>query len=251
MIAQLVALACVTLGAVALAVYGMGEQRRRGPKDTVAPAFHQFSDEVGRVAEEGAAIHVALGNSDFLGQQGMVSIAALQGLSGLMNLAAAYDTPPFITVGDPTLYLLTDHQLRDAYVRLANIQNYKPGFVRYLPAAPVLYAAMAATLTYDEAIGTNINLGSFDQEVTFLTDAAARKNVKVLGGAASATGIAALAPAIPRDRLIMGETLFAGGGETTERSVFWASLKVQNLLRWLVVVAIIAVAGASLLGLGG
>ena len=82
------------------------------------PAFSSLANEVGRVAEEGATIHVALGNGSVLQEEGIASIASLQGLVALTDLAAAYDTPPFITTSDPGTLLIAENQMRDAYAKL-------------------------------------------------------------------------------------------------------------------------------------
>ena len=250
MAGELIALGLVLIGAVSLAVGGI-RLRRKAQDATVVPVFKALADEVGRVAEEGRAIHVALGSGGILGEQGMVSVAALQGLSALTELSATYDSPPFITTGDPTLYLLAENQARDGYARLGSPENYRSGTVRYVAPTPIVYAAMAATLASDEPLGTSINLGSFDQEVSLLTHAAMVNNVTLYGGAASPTGAAALYPDLEPNHLAIGEELFAGGAEATKRSAFWAGLAAQDILRWLVIVGLLVAAGASLLGLGG
>jgi len=250
MSSQLAALALVLIGAGALAMYGM-RQRRKKPKGAgLIPAFGSLANEVGRVAEEGATIHVALGSGGLLNENGLTSIAALQGLSALTELSAAYDTPPFITTGDPTLFLIADNQLRDAYARLGNLRNYRSGLVRYTAPSPMLYAAMAATLSFDEPVGTTIILGAFNQEASLLTNAAVTEGEKLFGGATSAVGLATLYSDIGEDQLVMGEEMFAGGAKVSNRPVFWASLSAENLLRWLVVAGILVTTGASLLGLG-
>jgi hypothetical protein len=250
MSSQLAALTLVLIGALALSIYGV-RQRRKKPKDAgLVPAFSSLANEVGRVAEEGATIHVALGSGGLLGENGLTSVAALQGLSALTELSAAYDTPPFITTGDPTLFLIADNQLRDAYARLGNLRNYKSGQVRYTAPSPMLYAAMAATLSFDEPIGTSIILGAFDQEASLLTSAAVTKGEKLFGGATSAVGLATLYSDIGENQLVVGEKMFAGGAEVSDRSAFWASLSAEDLLRWLVVAGILVTTGASLLGLG-
>lgn len=250
MLNNLIALGLVLIGAVALALYGFRHQRKR--RDArLMPVFRAFSDEVGRVAEEGASIHVALGSGGLLSQGGMVSIAALQGLSVLTELSAAYDTAPYITTGDPTLYLLADNELRRAYARLGNERNYKPGFVQFISPNPTVYAAMAATYAFDQAIGTNINLGVFDQEVSLLVDSSALRNIKMFGGATSVRALAALYPALTEDQLVMGEQIFTGGAEVTGRSVFGGSLWAQNILRWLVIAGIVVATVLSLSGFGG
>jgi Domain of unknown function (DUF6754) len=251
MSSQLAALALALIGAIALSIHGIRQPRRKRKGIDRVPAFGQLADEVGRVAEEGATIHVALGKGSILDEQGLTSIAALQGLHALTELAAAYDTPPFITTGDPMLFLLANNQLHDAYARLGNLRNYKSGLVRYTAPSPMLYAAMAATLSFDEPVNTSIVLGGFDQEASLLTDSAMRKGGKLFGGATSAVGIAALYSDIGEDRLIIGEEMFAGGAEVSDRSAFRASLRAEDLLRWLVVAGILVTTGASLLGLGG
>ncbi len=263
---QLIALGLVLIGAFALSIYGMRQQRKskrarssdgqdgveaaaRAERGAgVVPAFQTFTAEVGRVAEAGQAVHVALGSGGLLSEDGMVSIAALQGLAALTKLSAAYDTPPYLTTGDPTLYLLADTQLRDAYARLGTAQGYRPGCVRFSAPTPTLYAAQAATLTLDEPVGTHINLGAFDQEASLLVDAAVTKKAKLAGGAVSPAGLSALYPDLTERQLIIGEELFAGGAEVTDRSAFLASLAAANLLRWLVILGILVAAGISLVG---
>ncbi len=250
MASQLIALGLVFVGIVSLVVFSL--QRRRDSQERhVTPVFQAFESEVGRVAEEGAAIHVALGSGGLLSEQGMVSVAALHALSGMLELSAAYDTPPYITTGDATLFLLADNRLRDAYARLGNARNYAAGSVRFVAPTPILYAAMAATLSSDEALGTSISLGAFDQEVNLLTHAATNRGTTMFGGAVTALGLAALYPDLDDQHLVMGEELFTGGAEILGRPTFWAGLQAENLLRWLVIAGILAAIGASLLGIGG
>ena len=60
-VGHLVAFSLVLIGAIALALYGI---RYRSKTFEVGkfPVFRPLSDEVGRAAEEGALIHIALGN---------------------------------------------------------------------------------------------------------------------------------------------------------------------------------------------
>jgi hypothetical protein len=110
---------------------------------------------------------------------------------------------------------------------------------------------MAGTLLHDRPVDTNIMLGSFGQEISLLTEGAQRRQAKSLGGTTTLEGSAALYPALPDDRQLIGESLFAGGAAVTEQSSFDAGLWAQNVLRWLVVLALIGTAILSLLGLIG
>ena len=82
---QVIALGFVLVAAIAFAVYGI-RYRLQSPPTRSIPVFPSLADEVGRVAEEGASIHVALGNGSLIGEDAMTSVAALQGLSGLHRL---------------------------------------------------------------------------------------------------------------------------------------------------------------------
>ncbi len=110
-ISHLIGFSVVLIGAVALALYGI-RYRERLPEARRFPVFRPLSHEVGKAAEEGALIHIALGNGAVTGENAMVSVAALEGLTALCDLSAAYDTPPIITTGDPTLYVLADDWMR-------------------------------------------------------------------------------------------------------------------------------------------
>jgi hypothetical protein len=247
---QLLALGFVLLGAVLLAIYGM-RYRSRSPEIRSFPVFRSLSDEVGRVAEEGAAIHIAVGNGSLIGDDAMTSVAALQGLHALIDLSAAYDTPPLITTSDPTLYLLASDWMRRAYARIGSVDLYRPASVQFTAASPTAYAAMAASYLADGGLGSNIVLGAFTQEASLLTASAERRNIHSAGGTTSPEGLGALYPALGEEQLVMGEDMFSGGAEVSRRSADFASLGTQDILRWLVIVGIVLAALTSLLGLGG
>ncbi len=251
-ISQLVALIFVLLGAVALVIYGFRHQRKERAEidfQRAYPVFKSASDEVGRAAEEGILVHVTLGSGSIMGENAMTSVAALQGLSAMINLAASYNIPPLITTGDPTLYLLATDWVRRAYIQQGNLRYYRPVSVQFTAANPTLYAAMAATYLFDGGIEANFALGSFDQEVSLLVEAAKRQGVYVAGGTVSPQGVGALYPALNSKQLLMGEDLFWGCASVSEQSIYRASLWSQDVLRFIVIISIIALAVLSSLGI--
>ncbi len=247
---QFIALGLVLVAGIAFALYGM-RYRNQSPPTRSIPVFRSLADEVGRVAEEGASIHVALGNGSLVGEDAMTSVAALQGLSGLLDLSAAYDTPPLITTSDPTLYLLAGDWLRRAYARLGSIDLYKSAAVQFTASSPTTYAATAATYLSDGGISSNVVLGIFTQEATLLTTAAERRGIHSSGGTTSPQGLGALYPALDQEQLVIGEDMFASGAAVAQRSSALASLSAQDMLRWLVIIGILGAALISLVGSGG
>ncbi len=252
---QLIALSFALIGGVALSVYGIlsksALKRGKRVETKTISGFHVFSNEVGRVAEEGTAIHIALGHGGIVSDNVVTSIAALQGLSTLIDLAAAYDTPPYMTTGDPTLYLLADNRLRKAYTRLGNLAFYRPNHVQFATSTAAGYAAVGAAQPAVNKKCTNIILGTYDQEISLVSDAAGRRRIKSFGGSTSPQGLAALYPTLGSEALIMGEELFEGANDT-QHSVFAASLWAQDILRWLVIAGIVGTAiitiASSLMG---
>lgn len=221
--------------------------RNKMPSMRSFPIFETLPDQVGRAAEEGNTIHIALGQGSLMSESAMVSIAALYSLRVLMDLSAAYDTPPLITTGDPTLFLLASDRLRRAYVRIGNANLYRSGQVQFTAGSPLTYAAMSATYLLNGKIQSNIMLGAFDQEVSLLADAAYRRGIASTGGLVSPLSLGALYPTLPQDRLVMGEDMFAGAGLAKPAPAYWASLWAQDILRWVIVVCVIAAAFLSLL----
>lgn len=250
MLTELVALSLILIALGVLAIFWI-RYRKKKPSLRPYPVFQRLSEEVGRVAEEGSTVHIALGQGNLIGDDAMVSITALQGLSALIDLSAAYDTPPLITTSDPVLYLLASDWMRRAYARLGNTKLYRPIFVQYAATTPATYAAMTATNLYDGGIGSNVILGAFDAEISLLAEAAQRRGIRSVGGTTSVPGLSALYPALGVEQLVMGEELFAAGAEVINRPVFWSSLLVQDVLRWLVIVGIAGASLWALLGLGG
>jgi hypothetical protein len=236
---------------IAFGIYGLRYQQKQ-PQLRHHPVFASLSNEVGRVAEQGSIIHVALGRSGLLSNNAMPSIATLQSLRALVDLAAAYDTPPLVTTSDPTLYLLTRDWMWRAYVRIGNPTHFRPDFVQFIAASPAVYAAMAATYLHDGNVGSNVMLGTFDQEISLLAGAAHRQRIANAGGSTALSGLAAAFPLLDDSQFVMGEDMFAGPSVVDDaHSAYSVSLQAQEVLRWVIILAIIVIAIMSSLGIGG
>lgn len=239
----------ILLAVVAAFIYAF-RRRKKSSELRKIPIFEQLAGEVGRAAEEGTLIHITLGHGSLSGEDAMTSVASLESLTALADLSAAYDTPPIITTGDPTLYLLADDWMRRAYSRIGNVARYRPTLVQFVGASPVTYAAQAATYLYEKGVGSNIVLGSFAQEVSLFSEAAARRGIFTVGGSTSWQALSALFPAWGTENLVMGEDLFAGGALVTQEQKYEAALWGADAIRWAVIAGLIVLAVLSGLGIG-
>ncbi|MEA3308926.1 MAG: DUF6754 domain-containing protein [Chloroflexota bacterium] len=239
----------ILLAVVSMFVSALYRRKESSPRRAI-PVFKNLAGEVGRAAEEGSLVHITLGSGSLYGEAAMTSVAALESLTTLADLSAAYDTPPIVTTGDPTLYLLADDWMRRAYSRLGNVGRYRPTLVQFVGASPVAYAAQAATYLYEKGVGSNIMFGAFAQEVSLLSNASARSGVLSVGAATSWQALGALFPALGATELVMGEDLFAGGALVTQRRAYEVALWGEDILRWAVIAGLIVLAMLSALGFG-
>ncbi len=240
-----------TLIAAGSLAYYIFRQRRHILDVRHYPLFSVLSEEVGRSAEGGTLLHVALGRGDITGQDALTSITAFLGLGDLLSMAAVYDSPPIITTGNPTLYLLADDMMRRAYARIGNVKRYRPTLVQYVATSPITYAAVSAAHLHKAEGGSNIVMGVFDQEVSLLLDAGERHGVASLGGAVSPQGVAAMYPVLSNEDLVIGEDFFSGSAARAGGMVYRASLWTQDLLRWMVIAAMVLTGLLALAGVGG
>ena len=208
------------------------------------PALSNLRDELGQAAETGKPLHIALGNGRIGSVDTLSSLAGLQVLEGLVDAAIAYDVAPIITVGDPTLLPLAQDVLRRAYERSQIPEFYDPGQVRFVAPSPLAYAAGAVPLGAPEEVTVNATVGAFEAEVSLIADAGERRGATNVGAVDVPQAIGALYPAT--DRLAVGEELYAAGAQITQKDKYTTSLITEDILRVLVVVAIL---GAAILAL--
>jgi len=221
---------------------------RKGPIPSVRPlpAFQDIRTEAGYAAESGGAVHIALGNGGLYGEDSVTSLAGLQVVESLADIAVSYGAPPIITVGDPTLLPLAQDVLRRAYERNGAAESYDPGKVRFVAPSPVAYAAGAANLVATGKVTANVTTGAFGHEVSLLADAGARRDLPQLAAAADPAAIGALYPTT--DRLAVGEELYAAGAQMTDERRYLTSLVAQDILR---LILILLMLGSAVIGFMG
>jgi len=157
-------------------------------------------------------------------------------LESLADEAAATDTPPVVTVADPTALAMAQDVLRRAYAHQGNEAGYKGRMVRYIAASPLPYAAGAMEVLSNEEISANVMAGVFGSESAFIAEAGSRQGLVQVAGAADIAPLAVLCPSV--NHLLIGEELFAAGGYMGEQPARIGSLRAQDWIRLLVIAAI-------------
>jgi hypothetical protein len=101
---------------------------------------------------------------------------------------------------------------------------------------PLTFAAGATSLIVDEDTTANVLVGSFGQEVALMTEAGARKGLSQSVGSARIEGQAVAF--VAADHPLIGEEMFVAGAYLGKGPGWLGSLAAQDVLRWLLVVAI-------------
>ena len=101
-------------------------------------------------------------------------------------------------------------------------------------------------ISRNEKVSTTVMLGHFGPEAALIADASDRESLTLIGASDNLSGQAVLF-ANTQDALI-GEELFAAGAYLGAGAAHTASLTVQDVLRWLVIAALLGGAAIKLLG---
>jgi hypothetical protein len=158
------------------------------------------------------------------------------------------DRPPIVTSGDATLSLLSQDTLQAGYRAAGVEEQYRFSAGRLAGLTPFSYAAGTMPVTRDENVSAAIVLGEFGAESALMAEAADRQDAQLIGASDNLSAQSVLF-ASAQDPLI-GEELFASGAYAGAGPSHEASLQVQDVLRWIIVVGILAGAVMKFMGFG-
>jgi hypothetical protein len=210
-------------------------------------AFSHFRREVDLAVEAGKRLHISLGRGNINDLQGGSAFIGLTILDRCARAASNSDRPPMTTSGDGVITILSQDTLQSTYRSLATEQRYDPTNARLTGLSPMAYAAGAMPTIHDEQISANIFAGHFGTEIALLTEAGERSRSLTVGGSDSIHAQAVLYAT--SDETLLGEELYAAGAYLGAGVAHSASLRAQDILRWVLIVAIVIGAILKLLGI--
>jgi len=209
-------------------------------------AFIRFKRAIGLSVEDGTRLHLSLGRGGLQTVQGAPALAGLGLLRHLAELTSVSDRPPLVTSGEGALSILTGDTLKSGYKAASAEELYDPTTARLTGLSPFSYAAGAIPAIRDENISLNVFLGHFGPEVALLADAAERANSLTIAAADQPSAQAVLFASV--DEPLIGEELFAAGAYAGAGVTHQASLQMQDVLRWLIILILLGASAFKLLG---
>jgi len=238
----------VLLVAAGMVFFSLKKVRTRFPPVfRKIPSITRLRKAIGLSVEDGSRIHVTLGNASLTDPASASGLIALSTLHRLGQLTSNSDQPPIATSGDGGFSILSRDVLRIVSVETNSRDLYDPDHGLLTGATPFSYAIGTLDIIEDPGIRTNILLGNFGPEVGFLSTRSEEKGIFCLAASNSIVAQSVLLATL-RDVLI-GEELFAIPAYLAFSPMHLASVRVQDFLRLLVGVSLIAGAILKLMGI--
>lgn len=220
--------------------------KRKSPaKLREIPALTQLYRLLGLSVEDGTRLHILLGSGSLLDARGGSALAGLAMLRHIAERTSVSDKPSVASAGTSVLGLLSQDTLQAGY-QIAGVEElYAPTTGRVAGLSPFGYAAGAMNISQDEKVSANIMVGNFGPEVALITDASERVNVTTVGASDNLAGQTVLF-ANTQDPLI-GEELFSTAAYLGAGPSHLASLTVQDILRWSIILVLLGGAAFEIL----
>lgn len=214
-------------------------RRQAFPLRTIA-AFDRIPKIVSESIEASRPIHMSLGTSGIGGDSTLVSLAGAELFYQIIKQTAIGDKTPIITVARTEAIPLGVDTLRRAYQKTGYLERYQPLNVRWYPSSRrvLAFAAAISAMQNEDDISSNVLAGNFGSELALVIDSAHRRDRPVFAVSDNLTG-QAVAFAMADDVLI-GEELFVASGYLSDDAGYVSVGLTIDILRWLVVIAIVA-----------
>ncbi len=232
---NLTGLGVVVFAAVLL--FALTLVRRKSPSSVrIIPSLNRLYRAIGRSVEDGTRLFVSIGRASLLTPRGAAPLAGLRALRFLTERTSLSDRPPIAAAGESALALLTQDTLEAGYQAAGAPELYQPTSGRLTGMTPYSSAAGSMAIIHDENVSASILVGDFGVEAALLAEASERENTFLLGASSDPSAQAALFASAQEP--LLGEELFATAAYLDPQPAHSASLNVQDILRWLIILAL-------------
>ncbi|MBN2555637.1 MAG: hypothetical protein JXA97_06830 [Anaerolineales bacterium] len=200
-------------------------------------AYQELNTAVERAVEAGERVHLSLGTGSVIGSDSAAAFAGLSLLSQIAEATTTSDKPIVATAGDGAMAMLAQETLRSAYTQANAREQFKTISGRMLGPTPYSYTAELPNLLDNEDVSVHVLAGSFGSEGALAADFGRRQGAFVLAGTEDVQSQALLYATA--DHPLVGEELFAAGAYMGVGSLHEASVRTQDAVRLLIILAIL------------
>jgi Domain of unknown function (DUF6754) len=211
------------------------------------PGLDALGNAIERAVEAGQRVHLSLGTGSVPGSDSAPAFAGLALLKRIAAITSMSDKPVVATSGDGAMALLAQDSLRTSYEDAGAKDRFEPISGRMLGPTPYSYVATLPTMLDTEDVAVHLMVGSFGAEAGLAADFGERKRALVLAGTDDVQSQALLYATA--EYPLVGEEVFAAGAYLDIGPLHKASLRAQDVVRYVIVAAILVGALLHTLGL--
>lgn len=222
---------------------------RQGLQPDLRPlsGYDTLFSQVGQAVESGGRVHISLGSNSIIGQDTGVTLAGLEMLDVISEASSISDLSPVASTGDAASMLVISDTIRRAYRKRGTLDKYETMSTRLVALDPVTFAGGATSIVADDEVRANVLIGSFGPEVALITEAGHRQRIpQIVGSDRLETQAIAYVMA---DHSLIGEEMFMTNAYVLKEAPALGSVLAQDVLRWVVIGAIVVGAISKTLGL--
>jgi hypothetical protein len=229
-IENIAGLILVVAGLGLIIFFSLPFTNKKRPVFRTITAFQRLRRGIGLAVEQGTRLHISLGKGDLLSSNNTSALVGLTTLERIARLSTASDRPTIATSGSGSLAILSQDSLHAAY-RIANAaEQYDPDRGRLAGPTPFSYIAGMLPVVRSEHVSTHLLVGNFGPEIGIVTDEADQVSAFTLASSDSLPAQAVLY-ATTQEPLI-GEELYAIPAYLQAGTIYTASVRAQDILRW-------------------
>jgi hypothetical protein len=245
-LSNLLGLGLVVIFFLVMVTYASLSRKRPKGSWREIPAFSRLGRSVGLAVEAGKRLHISLGHGSLNGLQAGSAFVGLSVLQRIARVASISDSPPVATSGEGVLGILSQDTQNSTYQSIGSANLYDPSSGQITGLTPFSFAAGTLPVIFDQNVAANVLAGHFGSEVALITEAGERNGSLTLAGSDNLTAQAVLYAAAQEP--LIGEELYASGAYIQTGNMHNASLKTQDLMRWVIILAILAGAALKIVG---
>lgn len=207
-------------------------------------AFSRLGRSIGLAVEAGKRLHISLGHGSLNGLQAGSAFVGLSVLQRIARVASISDSPPVATSGEGVLGILSQDTQKSTYRAIGSANLYDQSSGQITGLTPFSFAAGTLPVIFDQNVAANVLAGHFGSEVALITEAGERNGSLTLAGSDNLTAQAVLYAAAQEP--LIGEELYASGAYIQAGNMHSASLRTQDFMRWVIILAILVAAALKL-----
>lgn len=232
----------------ALLVTVLGAVRLRNIPLRRIGAYEAMQLSASEAVESGRVVHVSYGSSALRDTSTVSAIASAEISFHLALRSVLADKPTIITLSDPISLGLAQDRLRRAYKLRNTLSKYRSTLAHWYPKGPLSFALAAGVgiAMLDEDFSTNILLGRFGPEMMLIAENAIRYDRYLVAQSDQVDGQAVAY--VVADAPLIGEEMYAGAAYLDRTPLHTGGVIAQDVLRYLVIAAIIVLAILSFVG---